>query len=453
MTPVLAIALKDLKQLLRDRVGAFFVFVFPALLGIFFGLIFSGGGGGPSGLGVVLVDQDDSPDSRALVESLRRGDTLDITTLDDWDQALAAVRKGERSAAVRVAPGFGDDLFGFSPDNRATIDLAIDPSKSFQRGVIEGVVTQAAFQRLTSSFTDPAGARRLLDRGRQSIADAEGLSTIERLAFTRFFSGLESLVDNVIAEPDPDPNPTAGDAAESPPTSDEPAANDDDRDEAPAFNPIAITTTEVTTDNRNLPRNSFSWTFPQANAWALLGCVMGFTASLVLERSRGTMTRLRLAPISVAQLLGGKSLACVLTAVFVQCLLLTIAFVAFGVRPQSYPLLVLAIVVGAVGFTGIAMLLSVLGRTEQSAMGIAQAAMLILALAGGAGVPLFIMPEWIQTAASVSPFKWLILAHEGAIWRGYSLDDMLLPLAVLLALGVTCFALGAAIFTRQHTTA
>jgi ABC-2 type transport system permease protein len=466
MSPILAIAAKDLRLLLRDRVGAFFVFVFPALIGVFFGLIFSGGGDGPSGIGVIVVDEDHSEDSISLVESLADGETLSLTPYDDWDAAIDAVRRGERPAAIRIAPGFGDNLLDLSPDSAATIDLAIDPSQSFQRGVIEGLVTQAAFQQLTTSFTDPAGAMRLLDKGRDAVAQADDLSPIERLAFTQFFGGLESLIDGVMVTPAPEPAPGAppNDGAASDPGAT--AANADgsrptDAPEPPAeatdeepfeFRPIRVNTSDVTAE-QNFPPNSFSWTFPQANAWALLGCVMGFTASLVLERSRGTMTRLRLAPLSVAQMLAGKCLACFAAAVFVQLLLLTLAVVFFGVRPQSPPLVALTIVVGAAAFTGIAMLISVIGKTEQSAMGIAQATMLILALGGGAGVPLFIMPGWIQTAASVSPFKWLIMAQDGAIWRGFDLADIALPLGVLLGLGAACFVAGAVLFTTRWSKA
>jgi len=165
--------------------------------------------------------------------------------------------------------------------------------------------------------------------------------------------------------------------------------------------------------------------------------------------SPSTMTRRRLCPCADARLLAGKALACFISAVAVQCLLLTIGIAFFGVRPQSFALLALAVVGGSVGFVGIAMLLSVLGKTEQAAQGIAQGTMIVLALAGGAGVPLFIMPEWIRTAASASPFKWLILAHDGAIWRGFSLGQMLVPIGVLLGLGAVCFALGAWTFTRR----
>ena len=43
MHPVFLIAIKDLKQLLRDRIGLFFLVGFPVLIGVFFGFVFGGG--------------------------------------------------------------------------------------------------------------------------------------------------------------------------------------------------------------------------------------------------------------------------------------------------------------------------------------------------------------------------------------------------------------------------
>lgn len=55
-------------------------------------------------------------------------------------------------------------------------------------------------------------------------------------------------------------------------------------------------------------------------------------------------------------------------------------------------------------------------------------------------VPLFVMPAWMRTLSDISPVKWSILALEGAIWRGFSLSEMLLPCGVLLAFGA-CFTI------------
>jgi ABC-2 type transport system permease protein len=47
-------------------------------------------------------------------------------------------------------------------------------------------------------------------------------------------------------------------------------------------------------------------------------------------------------------------------------------------------------------------------------------------------------------AGGVGPARWTINALEGAIWRDFSIGEMLLPCGVLLGFGVVAFALGAA---------
>ena len=44
--------------------------------------------------------------------------------------------------------------------------------------------------------------------------------------------------------------------------------------------------------------------------------------------------------------------------------------------------------------------------------------------------------------------KWGILALEGALWRGFSLYEMLLPCGILIGVGVVGFAIGARVFAR-----
>ena len=53
MKPVLVLALKDLKLIYRDKFGLFWLLVFPLLMALFFGSIFSGAG--ESGISTILL--------------------------------------------------------------------------------------------------------------------------------------------------------------------------------------------------------------------------------------------------------------------------------------------------------------------------------------------------------------------------------------------------------------
>ena len=175
------------------------------------------------------------------------------------------------------------------------------------------------------------------------------------------------------------------------------------------------------------PQNYYVVSFPQGIIWGVMGCAAGFGISLVSERSGGTLVRLRMAPIGTTQILAGKALACLLAVVSVSVILLAVAVVAFHVRPVSYVMLAAAVACVALAFVGVMMLLAVLGKTERAAGGIGWAILTTMAMIGGGMLPLFFMPQWLQTFSSISPVKWAILALEGAIWRGFTPVEMLKP--------------------------
>lgn len=213
--------------------------------------------------------------------------------------------------------------------------------------------------------------------------------------------------------------------------------------------PVAVEMSEVSLVEAGLPPNPFAVTFTQAIVWAVIACAATFGVSLVTERQQGTLLRLCVAPIGRGQVLAGKGLACLLTILGITAMLLGIAVVFFEVRPLSWPLLALAVAGTAVAFVGIMMILAVIGRSAQSAAGLSWAVLMSLAMLGGGMLPIFMMPDWLQQLAKVSPVSWSLLAMEGAIWRGWGFMDVMVPTAALVGLGVACFWVGARAF-RYH---
>jgi ABC-2 type transport system permease protein len=191
--------------------------------------------------------------------------------------------------------------------------------------------------------------------------------------------------------------------------------------------------------SRRGPGNPHAVTFPQGMFWAVLGILMSFATSLATERSEGTWLRLRTAPVRGWHLLAGKGLACGVAMLLALNLLALVGAVAFGVRPD-WLLLELAFVAGAFCFTALMMLFAMLARSVRAASGIAWAVTMPLAMLGGAMIPLFAMPGWMQAASNASPVKWLLLAIEGAVWRGFALTEMLPALGVLVAIGLVLLA-------------
>ncbi len=197
---------------------------------------------------------------------------------------------------------------------------------------------------------------------------------------------------------------------------------------------------------RHGPENVYAIAFPQGITWGVLGCVAAFGLSIVVERNRGTLSRLRVAPITRAQILAGKAIACFATLLLLEVLLFAISWICFGVRPESIGLLMLAMLSVSIAFVGMMMFLSVWGRTEQAASSIMWTVLLGMSMIGGGMVPRFLMPTWLQNLGDFSPVRWAILAMDGAVWRGFAGGEMFQPCAVLILIGLSCFTVGVLVF-------
>jgi ABC-2 type transport system permease protein len=403
-----AIVRKDFLQLRRDPAALFFALGWPLIVAVAFGLIF-GGGGETARPKVAIVDLDGSAVSKAFVRSVDA-----LPELDADVQALAAardaVRRGQRVAAIVLPEGWGGSRgIGFSP-NALPVTLLVDPSRKAEQAMLQGLLVKASMQDLMSGQQDPATRAAMLAKSKQDLA---GLPPQSRAKYEAFFESL----DGVLADPAASPG-NVGATAD--------------------ISPLKVRTESVQASRRG-PGNPHAVTFPQGMFWAVLGILMSFATSLATERSEGTWLRLRTAPVRGWHLLAGKGLACGVAMLLALNLLALVGAVAFGVRPD-WLLLELAFVAGAFCFTALMMLFAMLARSVRAASGIAWAVTMPLAMLGGAMIPLFAMPGWMQAASNASPVKWLLLAIEGAVWRGFALTEMLPALGVLVAIGLVLLA-------------
>lgn len=431
MSAVSALALKDVRLMLRDRTGFFFTFFFPLIMALFFGVMFfgEGGGSGNAKLRIVVVDEDRTAGSAAFVERLRAAADLDVLPAATREEAFGMVRRNaeDRTAYVVLPPGFGAAREQIFSGRSTTILLGVDPSRKAEAGMLEGVLTRYAFEQMQGVMSDPALMREQTRRSLESLDADSTLPAATRELLRKFLSSVDEF--------------SAG-------LSEDAGSDSDSADAGAGWEPVRIEKSEVRIESRG-PQSSFAISFPQGIVWALIGCSMSFVLSIVGERLRGTLIRLRVAPISRWHILAGKALACFLTAASVSLVLILI-MIALGVRPNSLALLLAGVGAAALCFVGLMMLFAAVSRSESAASGLGWAAMLVMAMLGGGMVPLFAMPTWMQSVSVVSPVRWTVLALEGAIWRGYSPAEMLVPCGILVAVGAVAFAVGAAAFRASH---
>ncbi|MFQ5500456.1 MAG: ABC transporter permease [Candidatus Zixiibacteriota bacterium] len=417
MRAVWYIALKDLRLLWRYKPGLFFVVVFPLIMALFFGAIFSSSGDGASAMKIAVVDEDNTDYSRQFVAALNESQSL-TTSAMPLDSAQSLVRRGKLLAYLRINEGFGQSSgFGIAG---GSLELGVDPRRKAEVGFLQGMIMEASFKPMQEMFTNPTVAKREIDKTLDQLNQADNLPDNVKAPLIGLMSSLDKFIQTM------DTNAAAENSPMSGPD---------------------LKIVEIAAQHEG-PRSPWEITFPQALLWALIGCAASFGVSIVVERTRGTFLRLRIAPLSRMHILAGKGLACFIACILVMTLLLVFGVIVFGIHISSVGLLLAAMFCSAVCFVGIMMMMSVLGKTEESVGGAGWAILLVFSMTGGGMVPLMVMPSFMLTLSHISPVKWAILAIEGAIWRNFTPAEMALPLGILLSIGIIGFSLGVGILSR-----
>ncbi len=438
MQPIIQMAIKDIKLITRDRMGLFFIVFFPILMGVFFGLMMGGFSSSGSGkMKIALIDQDESEMSKKFVEAIVANESLQVETAE-LEQARESVRKGQQVGLILLPPGFGERAGAFWGDP-PEVQLGLDPSRNAEAAMLEGFVMQAIGSLVGERFQNPTTMLPMIEKSRADAATAD-MSAAERTLLNGFLDSIDAMIGSA----------------------DSLTKNNDDGEETSPLSGNGgmqfanITNIDITrkVDPKSQAgqlqklRSRWDISFPQAMLWGVLGCIASFSISIARENTLGTMLRLQVAPVGPASILAGKALACFLTALAV-IVMLSIMGVMLGMKPASYPKLLVASLCIAAAFTGIMMVISLLGRTEQGVSGAGWAVNMIMAMLGGCMIPAMFMPDFIQKLSIISPVRWAIQAIEGAVWREFSWMEMAMPLGILLAVGGVCFVVGTAMMKKR----
>ena len=381
MRAVFALAAKDLRLLLRDKAGFFFTLFFPLTIAILFGAMFSGGGGARSVMSILLIDIDKTEASRAFAAALDSAPELDVVHTQ-LEEAIDLVRTGKAVGYVVLKPGFGEASRRMFWGDPPAVQLGIDPARRAEAAMLQGILLKYGSERFQSFFSDPGRQHEYLAGAREYLGGKHDMPPASHRSLSRFLDAWDDLQKQQRAA-----TGAAGGAAAG---------------EFHGLEPLQIEQVDVAVI-REGPANAFQISFPQGIIWGIIGVTAAFGISIVVERTHGTLFRLRMTPVGLAHILAGKGLASFLSTITISVVLFAVGIAVFGIRPGSLPLLALAILCSSLAFVGIMMLLSVLGKTERAASGISWAFLLVISMLGGGMIPLFFMPSWMRTIGHVSP--------------------------------------------------
>ena len=325
---------------------------------------------------------------------------------------------------TKIVPVALSPLFGFG--TKPVVTIVHDPSQGAALALVRGLLTQHVMEAVSQTAfgnASPGLNANLMAQLRESVTGSTGLPTTRQKDLLTLFDSLDRVQQGAAS-------------AQAIPAS---AARQSGGGLSLPFSTESKAATARVCQNYN----SFAHSFAGMSVQFILFAGIDLGTSVLLARRMGLWTRLRAAPISRGSLLGSRIASGALIALALLAAIYAAAFAFFGVRIQG----------SVVGFIGISLafalltacfglLIAALGRTPEATRGLAIFATLLLVMLGGAWVPSFIFPPWLQTASLFVPTRWAIDGFDLMTWRGGDLQSALAPIGVTLGFALVFGAIG-----------
>jgi ABC-2 type transport system permease protein len=415
-----ALIRNDLRIYMTDRRAMIIGVLVPILIAAFFGYVFGGNDSAEVGkIPVAIVDEDESAVSRAIAADFAR-EPLVLVQMLNRAQAEQAVRAGKIQVAAVIPGDFGTGAIRalFSERARPQVELLIDPSQSMSGRVVEGLFAQHGMQEITKeAFSGASGQAALAD----SIARLDGASPAdvpERAELKNLLEALRNLNARVGSEGGGSVGLQRG------------------------LSVPYVVATRAVTSARSVPYNGYAHSFAGMTTQFILLAGIDAGIVLLLARERGIWQRLRSAPLGKAQYLLARIISTALIGLFQFALIYTAAIAIFKVRIGGsfigFAALAVALCVLNAAF---GLMLAAIGRSAAATRGIAIMATLLLVMVGGAWVPSFVFPKWLQQVSLALPTRWAVDGLDAMTWRGLGLDAAVAPILVLGATAAVCIAI------------
>ncbi len=425
MNAFIALVRKDLVLYFSNRRSVIMSIAAPILIAAFFGSLFGNSDSKPANIPIAITDLDRSELSAKIVAALRADSALIVSDASAED-AAAQVKSGTLRAAVTLPASFGAQaaraLFGGI--EKPQIVLTYDPSQSMVLPLVRGLLAQHVMENVSESVF--GGASPLLADIRAQVSASPTLPAERRAELVAMFDSIARVQERA-ASAAPGGSAAGGAASGA-------ASGATGRAGGGGFS-VPFSTREVEASSKpDIKYNSYAHSFAGMGVQFILLMGVDMAVGLLTMRRLGLWKRLRAAPLSRAKLLGSRIASTALIALIVFAVIYAVAMAVFKVRIDGSAIGFVAVLVAFALLTAsFGLLIAALGKTPEATRGLAILATLLLVMLGGAWVPSFVFPAWLQQLSLFVPTRWAIDGLDAMTWRGLPLDAALLPVGVLLA--------------------
>lgn len=372
------LASKDTKIFFKDRFATGFAFLFPFLFVVGFALALGGLGPSDDRLKFVVATRERDGISNRLLAELVKSDQVTIVALQ-YDDALNALDNGKIGGFVLFPSDFTLRLISGEP---TTLEVEVTDEDSGYLAALTGFA-----QALARPFNDFHTV--------MLVASEVANANFTLIASTALESGLMEQSNSAIIEIDVE---QVGDVE---------------------------------------PWNASNFTLP-----GYLTMFVFFSASLsataiAVERRNHTLERLLSNGVRRESIVFGK-FACAaflgLLQVIVMWVVGILAFdVDLGVSPTAVILISMLMVIASSSF---GVLIASFAKNVRTAGSAGVLASIVLAPIGGCWWPLFIVPNWMQILAKITPHGWANTAFNKLMLFGADFGDVNVEMLALLAFAV-----------------
>jgi len=428
LIPLLAMVRKDLQLFFSDKRSVIVSFVVPIAIASFFGSIFSGPtrNSEPSKIAVAIIDQDGSAISSGIVAGMQADRNFKVTTPSEAE-ARDAVRRGRLAAAVIVPKGFGEAAGNafFGDGEKPPLNVIFDPSRSTEKAMVSGIMTQHVMESVSKEMFGGAQGKAMVERTLPQIQSSQ-MPDDQKRALMNMLSSVQQFYN-------------------------QPANGAQPGGRRQGITMPYTVHEEPMTAGSNIAYNGYAHSFGGMAIQFLLFAMANMGVEMLLERQRGLWKRLRSAPVSRFTLLTGKVASGAIVSLMILLVCFAFAMAVFGVRIQGSILGFLGIAVAcALMASTFGLLVAALGNSPATARGITTLAVLMMVMLGGAWVPSFIFPAWLQQFTLAVPVRWAVDGLDAMTWRGIGLRGAIVPAAVLFGFAVAFSIVAASRFKWEE---
>ncbi len=390
---ILTIALKDLKQIARDRMSLLFLVIMPLAFTFLMGLLVGGNQQTDTRLNVGLINNDPQGAlTQTLAGLLGNSQTIKMVQLTPEEESGISdqINTGKLAGALIIPANYSNDLLD---EKNTQVRIIANPS---------GTGGQTVLTELQAKISQLLGA---LETGRLSLQ----ATTVQKpVADPQAY-----LVNTVSVSIQAWQQPS-----------------------------IRVNSEPVSTGANKSGFSGYVQTSPGMLVQFAIGGLIGAASVMVLERRNRTITRLLIAPVTKAQIILGHLLGVTVMVFFQESILILAGQFFFQVNYFQNPvgtlvmMLVVALFCGSLG-----LFFGAISKKPEQAIMWPLIAMFLLTALGGAWFPLDITSQAFYTVGHFTPGAWIMDGFQNIILRGLGFSSILLPAAIIMIYAALFFGL------------